>query len=179
MLVSFRLDSCVPEERSKIKSPNPCHSRCLGEIQCRARIIVWGFFLFWFTESSILKWRPCFGRWRMKTTEYVKLQGDLHLIISIFFIKDSDWIPSLAFHACTNYCDQIWVSFLWRGIRGHTSSSNLTYVNVQKRMQKISSPELLIRAWANLLRVLCFPNNSVLYVLVPVTMKSTKKYFSL
>lgn len=39
MLVSFRLDSSVPEETSKIKSPNPCHIRCLGEIQCTTRII--------------------------------------------------------------------------------------------------------------------------------------------
>lgn len=68
MLVSFRLDSSVPEETSKIKSPNPCQIRCLGEIQCRARIIVRGVFLLLlfcfvlFMESSILKWRPYFGR---------------------------------------------------------------------------------------------------------------------
>lgn len=31
-----------------------------------------------FMESSILKWRPYFGRLKTKTTEYV--QGELHLL---------------------------------------------------------------------------------------------------
>jgi len=35
MLVSFRLDSYVPKETRKIKSPDPSHIRCLGEIAAR------------------------------------------------------------------------------------------------------------------------------------------------
>lgn len=69
MLVSFRLDSSVPEEKSKIKSPNPCQIWCLGEIQCRARIIVWGFFWFGFVYGKFnIEMDTLF--WEVKDKDY-------------------------------------------------------------------------------------------------------------